>query len=143
MGPFYFFKHAGNVMSDGGNFVNVSSGAGSGATVGMPGYAASKAGLEGLSRAAAGDFAPKNIRSNTIRLGLIETPGNTHMFGHPVAGPALTAMQIVSFVGQVDDVANLAAFLASEDSRYINAETIALDGGASMKANSPDLGDAW
>lgn len=143
MGPFYFFKLAGAVMNVGGNFVSISSGAGARATLGMAGYAASKAGLEGLSRAAAADLAPKAIRSNVVQLGLIETPGNTHMFGHSVAGPALTALQISSFVGNTVDVANLVAFVVSDEARYINATTITIDGGASMKTATPDLGDAW
>jgi NAD(P)-dependent dehydrogenase (short-subunit alcohol dehydrogenase family) len=143
MGPFYFFKLAGAVMSEGGNFVNISSGAGARATHGMPGYAASKAGLEGLSRAVAADLASRAIRSNVVQLGLIETPGNVHMFDHEVAGPALRSMQLTSFVGNGKDVAGLVAYVASDEARYVNAATFIIDGGASMKTVTLDLGDAW
>jgi NAD(P)-dependent dehydrogenase (short-subunit alcohol dehydrogenase family) len=143
MGPFFFFKHAGAVMTDGGNFVNISSNAGSRATLGMPGYAASKAGLEGLSRAVAADLAYRGIRSNVVQLGLVETPGNVHMFDHEVAGPALRALQLTNFVGNGEDVAKLVAFVASDDARYMNATTITIDGGSTMKTTTPDLGDAW
>jgi 3-oxoacyl-[acyl-carrier protein] reductase len=130
-------------MSEGGNFVNISSGAGARATHGMPGYAASKAGLEGLSRAVAADLASRAIRSNVVQLGLIETPGNMHMFDHEVAGPALRSMQLTSFVGSGKDVAGLVAYVASDEARYVNAATFIIDGGASMKTVTLDLGDAW
>jgi NAD(P)-dependent dehydrogenase (short-subunit alcohol dehydrogenase family) len=139
IGPFYFFKHAGAVLTDGGAFVSISSNTGSRSMPGMPGYAAAKAGLEGLSRAAAADLAARNIRSNVISLGFVSNPENAYALTDPVLGPALRKLQILPYMAVPEDVASMVAYLASDETKYVNATVVSLDGGASVKAPLPEV----
>lgn len=145
LGPFWFFKHAIPEMlkTGGGNFVNVSSLAGSKATPGLPAYSASKAALEGLSRQVAVDYGELNIRSNCIAVGAIRTSQNTHLHEHPVAGPALRAAQIIARPGNSEDIASMVAFLASDESAFTTGEVIAVDGGSKVKQVVPSVSTAY
>jgi len=94
-------------------------------------YVASKAGLEGLSRKLALELAPHGIRCNVIRPGLIMTEGFAEMpndfFDSQV--PLIPLGRI----GQPEDVANAAAFLCSDEARFITGTVLTIDGGESVK----------
>ena len=87
----------------------------------------------------AGVGGKHNIRVNGIRPGQIMTPGATRGTindadgGHHVFESMFDFAQIVKGPGYPEDVANLALFLASEESRFINGETINIDGGVAAK----------
>jgi 3-oxoacyl-[acyl-carrier protein] reductase len=96
----------------------------------MAHYAASKAGLNGLVRAAAYEVARYGITVNGVEPGMIDTEGLRTM------GPEMYAQiaRIVplGMIGSVTDVANTMAFLASEEARYITGQTIVVDGGMTL-----------
>ena len=102
-------------------------------------YYAAKAGVDALTRFMAGVGGKHNIRVNGIRPGQIMTPGATRGTiddadgGHHVFESMFDFAQIVKGPGYPEDVANLALFLASEQSRFINGETVNIDGGVAAK----------
>ena len=129
------------VEAGGGAIVNVSSVAAviahnkrsfdAGGAIGPPAaYAAAKAGIEGFTRYIAAKGGHHNIRINCIRPGQILVPymGETH----PIK-PYFDMRQLLNGPGYPEDAANLALFLASDDGRFITAETIDLDGGYGAK----------
>ena len=112
-----------------GKIVNISSQAGA---VGWPrgaAYCASKAGLEGLTRALAVDLAPHKINVNCIGPANIETPINRHLVREPGYHRWLLDNTPYGRVGTPADVAPAAVYLASEDADYVNGITLYVDGG--------------
>jgi 3-oxoacyl-[acyl-carrier protein] reductase len=106
-----------------GRIVNVSSAAGLRASPGQANYAASKAGLIGLSRSAAVEVARRGITINTVAPGFVETQLTADVdraiLGHIPARRAGTAQEVAACV----------AFLASEEASYVTGATLAVDGG--------------
>ncbi len=107
-----------------------------------PAYAASKAGLMELTRATALQHAREGIRANSIAPGLIETPLiHGSISGHyGSAEEMLAARHALSPTGRMgrpEDIAELAVFLASDASAYINATVIPVDGGLIQQAARP------
>ncbi|HTN15706.1 MAG TPA: SDR family oxidoreductase [Sphingomonadaceae bacterium] len=92
-------------------------------------YSATKAALVGLTKGAARDLGPKGITANVIEPGPIDTDLNPA--DGPWAAPALAALATGHF-GEASDVAGLAAFLASEEGRFITGAALAIDGGYSI-----------
>jgi NAD(P)-dependent dehydrogenase (short-subunit alcohol dehydrogenase family) len=94
-------------------------------------YAASKAGLEGFNRKLALEVARYGVRSNVIRPGLINTEAFANM------PPDFFASQVpmipLGFVGEAEDIANAAAFLCSDEARFITGTILTIDGGESAK----------
>ena len=94
---------------------------------GNGGYAAAKAALGLLSRTAAVEFGPLGVRVNTLAPGAIRTDMN-HELIEEVGTDRFEAWIPLGRVGSVDEVADVAAFLASDDSRYVSGSTIVVDG---------------
>jgi NAD(P)-dependent dehydrogenase (short-subunit alcohol dehydrogenase family) len=94
-------------------------------------YAASKAGLEGFNRKLALEVARYGVRSNVIRPGLIHTEAFANM------PPDFFASQVplipLGNIGQPEDIANAAAFLCSDEARFITGTVLTVDGGESAK----------
>jgi 3alpha(or 20beta)-hydroxysteroid dehydrogenase len=114
------------VMRDagGGSIVNMSSAAGLSGTA-FPAYSASKWAVRGLTRCAALEFAPWNIRVNAICPGLVVTELNQ---GQPYLEPVIKANPL-GRAGTVEDIARLALFLASDASSYVTGQDHVVDGG--------------
>lgn len=113
------------------SIVNISSLAGLIAPEGMTAYAASKAGLLGLTRVMAAELGPK-IRVNAIAPGVINTAMTQGMVQGSVA--AVEEMGLNNSMGRAgtpEEVAELALFLTSSRSSFINGTTTAIDGGSS------------
>ena len=108
----------------GGSIVNMSSAAGLSGTA-FPSYSASKWAVRGLTRCAALEFAPWNIRVNAICPGLVVTELNQ---GQPYLEPVIKANPL-GRAGTVEDIARLALFLASDASAYITGQDHVVDGG--------------
>ena len=96
-------------------------------------YYASKAGIEAFTRYIAGLGARHNIRVNCVRPGQILTPRVTTTAGEHIFAGFLNAAQMLKGPGRPEDVANAVLFLATEESRFITAEIINVDGGAVAK----------
>lgn len=93
------------------------------------GYCASKGGLKMLARDLAVELAPHGITINNIAPGAIETPINKALLNDPVKLKPLLQNIPLKRLGTPDDVAGVAAFLASADADYITGTTVYVDGG--------------
>jgi NAD(P)-dependent dehydrogenase (short-subunit alcohol dehydrogenase family) len=96
-------------------------------------YYAAKAGLEGFTRYIASVGAPHNIRVNCVRPGQALTKRLTTAAGEHVFARHFEIWQLIQGPGYAEDVANAMLFLASDESRFITAEIINVDGGAAAK----------
>jgi NAD(P)-dependent dehydrogenase (short-subunit alcohol dehydrogenase family) len=96
-------------------------------------YYAAKAGLEGFTRYTASVGAPHNIRVNCVRPGQALTKRLTTAAGEHVFARHFEIWQLIQGPGYAEDVANAMLFLASDESRFITAEIINVDGGAAAK----------
>jgi glucose 1-dehydrogenase len=92
-------------------------------------YCASKGGIKMMMRNLSIELAPYGITVNNIAPGAIETPINTALLDDPSKLKALLGNIPLGRLGQVNDVAGAAAFLASSDADYITGATIVVDGG--------------
>jgi len=92
-------------------------------------YCASKGGMKMMMRNLAIELAPYEITVNNIAPGAIETPINSALLNDPPKLKALLENIPLARLGQVSDVAGVAAFLASRDADYITAATVVVDGG--------------
>jgi len=92
-------------------------------------YCASKGGMKMMMRNLSIELAPYGITVNNIAPGAIETPINTALLNDPPKLKALLDNIPLARLGQVSDVAGVAAFLASSDADYITGTTIVVDGG--------------
>ncbi len=110
-----------------GKIINISSVIGLIGNAGQANYAASKAGLIGLTRSLAKELGPRGITVNAIAPGFIDTP-MTQKMPEDVASAYLQNIPLRR-CGTSEEVADLVAFLASPASDYISGQVIALDGG--------------
>lgn len=95
-------------------------------------YAASKGGVMLMMKSIAQEVAPYRIRVNSICPGAIRTPINTEAWKTPQAEKELLKLIPYQRVGEPDDIARVAVWLASDDADYINGESIFVDGGMSL-----------
>lgn len=125
--PFEAFRAGYDVMNPGGAFITIGSVAALSAMVpGVGVYCATKAGVQLMARGAAREFGRKQIRSNIIQPGPIDTDMN------PADGDtaAMQKMMVpLDRYGRAGEVADLALFLASDESSFINGEAVNIDGG--------------
>lgn len=114
------------------SIVNVASTFGILGSPGTAPYAASKAGLIGLTRQLAADYGPTGIRINAVAPGLIDTPLTRQRLAEPVFRRLLVETIPFPRIGTPDDVAAAIRFLCSPDAAFINGHTLVVDGGWSV-----------
>ena len=131
-GAFLCLKHASKMMlkQRSGHIINISSVVGVRGNAGQVNYSASKAGLIGMTKSAAKELGSRGITVNVVAPGFIETD-MTAKLPEAVVEENLKQIPLKS-LGQAEDVANLVAFLASDDARYITGQVICVDGGMAM-----------
>ena len=95
-------------------------------------YAASKGGIMQLMKSLAQEVAPERIRVNSIAPGAIKTPINEDAWSTPEAEAALLQLIPYGRIGEADDIARAAVWLASDDSDYVTGTTLFVDGGMSL-----------
>jgi glucose 1-dehydrogenase len=92
-------------------------------------YASSKGGINMMMQSLAQELAPHRIRVNSIGPGAIRTPINTSAWNTPEAYAGLMTLVPYKRIGEPEDIANVAVFLASDMADYINGITLFVDGG--------------
>lgn len=129
---FNMTKQAASVMvrQRSGKIVNITSIAGLDGNAGQFNYAAAKAGLVGMTKTAAKELGARGITVNAVAPGFIETD-MTAVLGEDYKKAAEEKIPLKR-LGQVQDIANLVAFLASEQASYITGQVIRVDGGLTM-----------
>lgn len=110
-----------------GRIINISSAAGEKPNRGQVNYAASKGGINALTRALAAELAPKNITVNAVAPGMIETEMSREV--RELAGDKILPYIMLNRYGRPEDIAAAVAFLASSDADYITGEVLRVDGG--------------
>jgi len=128
-GSFVMAQAAARVMSDGGAIVFASSISAFG-NIGQANYAASKAGVIGLTRTLALELGKRAIRVNAIAPGFIETPMTQtvpdHLRERVIAATPMCRM------GLPQEIASVALFLASPDASYVTGQVLSVDGGRKL-----------
>ncbi len=141
-GPFLCCRHGipHLIKAGGGAIVNVSSVAALKGNLGVMVYSAAKGGIISFTRSLAGQYYRDNIRANAICPGIILTDRVKSRFGAapagggnelPQPGGAINAKRYPFGIGQPQDIANIALFLASDESRMINGVSVPAEGGMS------------
>ena len=131
-GAFYTSREASKYMlkARSGKIINISSVIGKMGNAGQTNYAAAKAGIIGITKSMAKEFASRKICVNAIAPGFIQTD-MTGVLPEDTVKNIMNITPLKRF-GNAEDVANLVAFLSSDLSGYITGEVIAVDGGMSM-----------
>ncbi len=128
-GAFNMIRHVSSlfIRNKGGKIINVSSVVGLHGNAGQANYAASKAGIIGLTKSVAKELAGKNILCNAVAPGFIETDMTKSLSGAEEAWMNLIPLKRA---GKAEEVAKAVVFLAESD--YITGEVLRVDGGMGM-----------
>lgn len=131
-GAFFCMKHAAKIMlkQRSGKIINISSVVGLAGNTGQANYAASKAGIIGMTKSAARELAKKGITVNAVAPGFIKTD-MTDALPDKVKEASIAAIPLGRF-GQACEVAGAVCFLASEAANYITGQVLCVDGGMVM-----------
>ena len=113
-----------------GRIINISSVSGVLGNAGQANYCAAKAGVIGITKSVAREMASRGITVNAIAPGFIRTE-MTDVLKDDIKKALMEQIPMKNF-GEVEDIANTVAFLASEDARYITGQVISVDGGMAM-----------
>jgi 3-oxoacyl-[acyl-carrier protein] reductase len=113
-----------------GRIINIASVVGIVGNKGQANYAASKAGLIGLTKSVAKELASRNVLANVVAPGFIETDMTAAMT--PDARTALSGQIPLERLGKPEDIAGAVAFLASDAAAYITGQVLVVDGGMVM-----------
>ncbi len=131
-GTFHCLKHASRIMlkQKSGRIINISSIFGVLGNIGQINYCASKAGIIGMTKSLAKELGSRGITVNAIAPGFIRTD-MTDVLSEEIKEKAMERIALKR-IGEVEDIAETAAFLASDKASYITGQTIQVDGGMSI-----------
>lgn len=129
--PFFIIQKGLERLRDGGRIINISSGVTKVAFPGMTSYAASKGAVEVLTLTLAQTLGERGITVNAVSPGTIETDLHPWM-ADPDAKAGAAKFSVFNRVGQPTDVADVVAFLASDDARWVTGQNIDASGGSGL-----------
>ena len=131
-GAFYMAREVSRIMlkARSGKIINISSVIGKMGNAGQANYASAKAGLIGMTKSMAKEFASRGVCVNAIAPGFIQTD-MTDVLSEDVVKSIMSNIPLKK-LGNVSDIANMILFLSSDLSNYVTGEVIAIDGGMSM-----------
>lgn len=131
-GTFYMMREVSRIMLKQryGHIINMSSVVGVIGNAGQVNYAASKAAVIGMTKSLARELAGRKINVNAVAPGMIETAMTDAI--NEAAREKIIAGIPFGEIGKPEDVANVVAFLASDESRYITGQVICVDGGMAI-----------
>jgi 3-oxoacyl-[acyl-carrier protein] reductase len=131
---FHWTKHLARPMTRArwGRIVNIASVSGLMGNAGQANYSAAKAGMIGLTKTLAREFASRNVTVNAVAPGFIKTDMTTEFVAHPEASERILAAVPLKRFGETSDVATMAAYLCSEEAGYITGQVFTVDGGMAM-----------
>lgn len=128
-GAFHMIRHLSRsfIKQRGGKIINISSVSGVLGNAGQANYSASKAGLIGLTKSVAREFASRGVNVNAVAPGFIDTDMTKNMTED--AKKTLSSMIPMGKMGSTKNIADLVLFLAGDGSDYITGQVICVDGG--------------
>ncbi|MDB6062522.1 MAG: putative short chain dehydrogenase [Verrucomicrobiaceae bacterium] len=118
-----------HLCKNGGVIINTASVAGHGGGVGGFCHSTTKAGVLAMTKVMAAEGAPHGIRAVSISPGMIETPGSADQLAMPGVRDMLMAHSLVKRIGRPEEIAGVAAFLASDEASFITGTDYLVDGG--------------
>jgi NAD(P)-dependent dehydrogenase (short-subunit alcohol dehydrogenase family) len=123
------------VEHGGGSIVNISSVSGLRGTPRRAAYAATKAALDGLTRALAMEYGPRGVRANSVAPGVVETALWHELLARHGVEETIVGQTALRRLAQPEDVADVVVFLASDAARFVTGEVLAADGGMRATLN--------
>ncbi|WP_433891104.1 SDR family oxidoreductase [Streptomyces sp. CA-111067] len=131
--PFFIVQEGRKRLRDAGRIINISSGA---AHLAMPeaiAYGATKSALDNFTRNLAKELGAQGITANSVAPGIIDTDVNAGWLrGNPEAEAHAASLAALGRVGRPEDVADIVAFLASDEARWVTGKVIDATGGAGL-----------
>jgi 3-oxoacyl-[acyl-carrier protein] reductase len=126
--PFFIIQRALPLLRDGGRIINISSSA---ARIAMPeiAYAMTKGAVDVLGRSLANTVGDRGITVNTVAPGVTETDMNAWLRDLPQAKAGVAGATALGRIGQPEDIADVVAFLASDQARWVTGQLIEATGG--------------
>ena len=115
-----------------GRIVNITSVSGVMGNAGQANYSAAKAGMIGLTKTLAREFSARSVTVNAVAPGFIKTDMTNEFVNNPEASARILEAVPLKRFGESADVANLAAYLCSEEAGYITGQVFNVDGGMAM-----------
>ena len=115
-----------------GRIVNITSVSGVIGNAGQANYAAAKAGMIGFTKTLAREFASRNVTVNAVAPGFIKTDMTTEFVNNPEASTRILEVVPLRRFGESSDIANMTAYLCSEEAGYITGQVFNVDGGMAM-----------
>ncbi|MBI4623424.1 MAG: 3-oxoacyl-[acyl-carrier-protein] reductase [Verrucomicrobia bacterium] len=131
---FHWTKHFGRPMTRArwGRIVNITSVSGIMGNAGQANYSAAKAGMIGLTKTLAREFAGRSVTVNAVAPGFIKTDMTSGFVNNPEASARILEVVPLKRFGEAADVANMTAYLCSEEAGYITGQVFNVDGGMAM-----------
>ena len=127
--PYFLIQRALPMLRDGGRIISISSVATRMANPIQTSYAMTKGALETMTLTLAQSLGARGITVNAVAPGATATEANASLFKTPGLTDAITALTALERLGRAEDVADVVAFLASDNSRWITGQTIDATGG--------------
>jgi 3-oxoacyl-[acyl-carrier protein] reductase len=130
--PFFIVQNALKRLRNGGRIINISSFAARVASTNIMAYASTKGAIDVFTRNLASELGPRGITANSVHPGVIDTDTNAGWLHSSLGQKNASSYSALGRVGQPNDIADVVAFLASDDARWITGSVIDVSGGSRL-----------